>query len=212
MSRLQRLSWSALLIGIVSSLSGCSLLGHADASAVTYVLRAAPQSKEKSVADVGKESAKESALKVLAGVAAPGYDTDRVLLTRADRSLDFFAASRWAASIPRLVDALALEVWRARGTFRTFDAAASAPVQYTLRLGVQRFEIEGEIGAGTRAARVRLRATVLRASDRALVGEFEAEALAPVTADRMSVIVAAFEEAANRALAELRDQAAAKIS
>jgi ABC-type uncharacterized transport system auxiliary subunit len=84
-------------------------------------------------------------------------------------------------------------------------------VQYTLRLGVQRFEIEGEIGAGTRAARVRLRATVLRASDRALVGEFEAEALAPVTADRMTVIVAAFEEAANRALAELRDQAAAKI-
>ena len=44
-----------------------------------------------------------------------------------------------------------------------------------------------------------------------LVGEFEAEALAPVTADRMTVIVAAFEEAANRALAELRDQAAAKI-
>ena len=207
MSRLQRLPWSVLLIGIVSLMSGCSLLGQSDVSAVTYVLRATSPGKERPVAEVGKASA----LKVITGVAAPGYDTDRVLLSRADRSLDFFAASRWAASIPRVVDALALEVWRERGTFRTFDAAASAPVQYTLRLGVQRFEIEGEIGAGTRVARVRLRATVLRASDRALVGEFEAEALAPMTADRMSVIVAAFEEEANRALAELRDQAAAKI-
>ena len=119
MSRLQRLPWSVLLIGIVSLMSGCSLLGQSDVSAVTYVLRATSPGKERPVAEVGKASA----LKVITGVAAPGYDTDRVLLSRADRSLDFFAASRWAASIPRVVDALALEVWRERGGAGAVHAA-----------------------------------------------------------------------------------------
>ena len=205
MSRLQRLPWSVLLIGIVSLMSGCSLLGQSDVSAVTYVLRATSPGKERPVAEVGKASA----LKVITGVAAPGYDTDRVLLSRADRSLDFFAASRWVATAPRMLENLAVEVWRAGGVFDTFDATASVPARYALRITVQRFDVEGDAGTPARKVRVKLRGVVQNQADRSIVGDFQAEAEAQVTVERMSAIVASFEVAANDALAQLRDQAAA---
>lgn len=196
-------------VGVVM-LCGCTLLGRAEPESVSYVLRAAPVGAAPTrAAPTATNTPSTRTLKVLAAVAAPGYDTDRILLQRADRSLDFFAASRWVATAPRMLENLAVEVWRAGGVFDTFDATASVPARYALRITVQRFDVEGDAGTPARKVRVKLRGVVQNQADRSIVGDFQAEAEAQVTVERMSAIVASFEVAANDALAQLRDQAAA---
>ena len=195
-----------LVTSALATLAGCAWQGSS-APTVSYVLHATPaNSASSSNATTPSSASTPISLKILPAVTAPGYDTDRILLQRADRSLDFFAASRWAAPIPRLLETLALEVWRDGGV-RTFDVGASVPTTHALRLTVLRFDVDGDPRAGSAVVRVRLRGTLLAQADRS-TSEFEAEASAPVGETRMAAIVAAFEIASNQALANMRAQAA----
>ena len=193
----------ALVVPAAAVLAGC--VGQSGSvPTVTYVLHAVPSNTT-----ALPRTAPPFSLKLLPTVAAPGYDTDRILLQRADRSLDFFAASRWAAPIPRLLETLAAEVWR-DGGIKTFDVGASMPATHSLRLTVLRFDVDGDPRAGSAVVRVRLRGTLLVQADRS-TSEFEAEASAPVGETRMAAIVAAFEIASNQALTNMRAQAAAAL-
>lgn len=195
-----RIGSAALIAASVGLCAGCSLIGRAEAPAVSYVLRSTITSSSQAMA--------APVLKLSAVQAAPGYDTDRILMLRADRSLDFFAASRWATSVPRLVEHLAVEVWRSNGATATFDSAAPVSAGHVLRITVQRFDVEGEAGSVSRTARVRLRGTLQNTADRAVLADLQVDGVAPVTAERMSLIVAAFESAANEALVQLYRQVA----
>lgn len=186
----------------LATFAGCAWQGSSPPS-VTYVLRAVPSGT--SVQGITPIS-----LKILPALAAPGYDTDRILLQRADRSLDFFAASRWAAPAPRLLETLALEVWRDGGAFKTFDVGATVPTTHALRLTVLRFDVDGDLRAGSAVVRVRLRGTLLGQADRSIL-EFESEAIAPVGTERMTAIVAAYEAAANQAMVKMRAAAIAEL-
>src|SRR6186713_2742124 len=49
--------------------------------------------------------------------AGPGLDSDRIALLRSDNRFDFYAASRWAAPAPDLIESLILDALRANGSF-----------------------------------------------------------------------------------------------
>ena len=141
--------------------------------------------------------------------AGPGLDSDRIALLRSDQRFDFYAASRWAAPAPDLIESVMLDALRATGAFSAVfdDAAPYAPV-YNLRCGLRRFESDYTSergGAGGRAptVHVALDCTLGRRRDRQLLASFTAQGSSVAGEDRLSAVVAAFEAATATAMKEL---------
>jgi len=141
--------------------------------------------------------------------AGPGLDSDRIALLRSDQRFDFYAASRWAAPAPDLIESVMLDALRATGAFSAVfdDAAPYAPV-YNLRCGLRRFESDYTAergGAGGRAptVHVALDCTLGRRRDRELLATFTAQGSSVAGEDRLNEVVAAFEAATATAMKEL---------
>jgi cholesterol transport system auxiliary component len=184
---------------LVVVLAGCSGLRSAAPQTVTYVLRA-PVAGAASTAPAGPLAARS--LKVMGVVAQPGYDGDRILLLGGDRSLGFFAASRWVETLPEVVGTLTVETLRNAAALRTvLDESAPFGSDFTLRLTIRRFDAEYPVAGAPPRITVSFACTVARA-DRTILANFVVDAQAEAAADRMSAVVAAFEQATQRALAE----------
>ncbi len=198
-------------------LAGCSVLQGRDEPTVSYVLRPptlAAASLEPPVAPGANSPAAPGktataaplatlSLKVVRVVAQPGYSGDRILLLGEDRSLGFFAASRWVDVLPAVVGSLAVESLRGTGALRAvYDENAPFASDYTLRLTVRRFD--AEYAAKDRPPRVTVsfECTIGRRTDRKTVASFVAEARADAGDDRMREVVGAFEQATQAALAD----------
>ncbi len=152
-------------------------------------------------------AAPRDASKIVRVLAQPGYAGDRILLLGADRSLGFFAASRWVDTLPALVGTLAVESLRDSGALRAvYDDAAPFAADYALRLTIRRFDAEYPAAGGAPRVTVSLECTLGRRADRSTVASFRVEAQAKATDDRMSDVVAAFEQAAQQALAAMVQQ------
>ena len=141
--------------------------------------------------------------------AGPGLDSDRIALLRSDQRFDFYAASRWAAPAPDLIESVMLDALRATGAFSAVfdDSAPYAPV-YNLRCGLRRFESDYTSergGAGGRAptVHVALDCTLGRRRDRQLLASFTAQGSSVAGEDRLTEVVAAFEAATATAMKEL---------
>lgn len=149
--------------------------------------------------------------------AGPGLDSDRIALLRSDNRFDFYAASRWAAPAPDMVESVIVEALRAGGSFSAvFDDTSPYAPRYSLRVAIRRFEadysIEGK-GAGGRAptVHVELDCTLGRHRDRELLGTFRVQGSAVASEDRLTAVVAAFEAATAAAMAQLEQQTAAAL-
>jgi ABC-type uncharacterized transport system auxiliary subunit len=145
----------------------------------------------------------------------PGLDSWNIALLRSDRRFDFYAASRWAAPAPDLVEIAIIEALRAGGGFTSVldDSSPFAP-RYNLRCGLRRFEADYTGNSGSRAPTVfvTLDCTVGRHRDRELLGSFVAEGSAAAAEDRLNAVVAAFEAAAAKAVAELETAARVAVA
>ena len=167
-----------------------------------YVLRLPPAAAPASAANAGS-------VQLQRPEAGPGLDSDRIALLRSDHRFDFYAASRWAAPAPDLVESVMLDALRATGAFSAVfdDSAPYAPV-YNLRCGLRRFESDYTSergGAGGRAptVHVALDCTLGRRRDRQLLASFTAQGSSVAGEDRLSAVVAAFEAATATAMKEL---------
>lgn len=192
-------------------LAACSsALRSGAAEPVTYVLRAAPvaPASGQGAAASGAASVVVAApatsarlggvtLQVMRVLAQPGYAGDRILLVRPDRSLHFFAASRWPEALPAVVATLAAETLRGTGALRAVhDDAAPFSADYSLRIAIRRFDADyTNVNAAPRV-RVAVECTVGRASDRAVLAAFDAETTVDASGNRMGAVVEAFEQAA----------------
>jgi len=203
-------------------LAGCSGVTTRDTVTVSYVLRApavaapgpgaGPDAGSGAAAGVGASERSRAAadllasasLKVVRVVAQPGYSGDRILLLGDDRSLGFFAASRWVDVLPAVVGTLAVESMRGAGRLRAvFDENAPFSADYTLRLTIRRFDAEYPAKGRPPRVTVGFEAAVGRRIDRATVASFVVEAQANAADDRMRDVVAAFEQASQQALADV---------
>lgn len=194
------------------ALAGCSGLTSRDVATVSYVLRppvvvapvegggAAPSTPATGSA---ADRLANTSLKVVRVVAQPGYSGDRILLLGEDRSLGFFAASRWVDALPAVVGTLAVESLRGTSRLRAVhDENAPFAADYTLRLTIRRFDAQYAASGQAPRVTVGLECAIGRRTDRTTVASFAVEGQAAAADDRMRDVVAAFEQAAQQALAE----------
>jgi cholesterol transport system auxiliary component len=162
----------------------------------TYVLRLPPPSGIATTAVAG-------ALLVQRPEAGPGLESERIALLRTDSRLDYYAASRWAAPAPDLLESVLVDALRGTGRFAAVldDAAPFAP-RYDLRVTLRRFEADYTSGGGP-TVHVVLDCTLGRHRDRALLSSFTARGSARASEDRLAAVVAAFEAATGGAVAEI---------
>lgn len=197
-------------------LAACTGLLHSNAQPEQiYYLRAPPAASgapgATSVAAVAA-TATGASLRVATPLANPGFDSSRIMLVQADHRMNFYAGSRWPGTAPEVIGALTVETLRASGEWNWVQDSASAfPADYLLHITVRRFEADYSGGGGAPEVQVVLDCTLGRREGREVIASFVAQGAATAAADRMSEVVAAFEQATRAALQSLAQQAGAAV-
>lgn len=203
-ARLRALLFAAPLLAV----AGCGSYFTSSAPVTqTYVLRAAAAQPAMEAATQPDTAAASIALRVSRPVAGPGLETDRILLTRDGRELDFYAGGRWAAPIPDVLGSLAIETLRGRpGIATVYGEGTPFPSDYVLHIVVRRFDAAYE-GAAAPIAHVVLDCTLGRRLDRTVIDTFVIDAQDAASANRLDDVVQAYEGAARAALEQLATRA-----
>jgi cholesterol transport system auxiliary component len=193
---------------LLASLVACKGLFHSDARPEqVYYLRA----KAAPVSEAGRTVVGAS-VRVGRPIAAPGLDSAQIVLLQADHRMSFFSASRWPASVPDVVEMLAIETLRASGSWTSVENSASPfPSDYLLQISVRRFEAEYNEGGSPPEVHVVLDCLIGRREGRDVVASFVAEGSSVAATNKLSAITAAFDTAANSALGSLSEQALAAV-
>jgi ABC-type uncharacterized transport system auxiliary subunit len=189
------------------ALCGCSGVFESDLAAPqAYVLRLPPATAPAAAGTAGS-------VLVQRPEAGPGLDSERIVLLRSEQRFDFYAASRWAAPAPVLVESLMIDAVRASGTFSAvFDDSAPFAPHYNLRCALRRFEADYTRGGNSPTVFVALDCTLGRHRDRGLIASFTAQGSAVASEDRLNSVVGAFETATTAAMAELARAASEAVA
>ncbi len=143
--------------------------------------------------------------------AGPGLATEFIALLRSGQRFDFYAASRWAAPAPDLVESVIVDQLRGAGLFAAvFDDSSPYAPTYNLRCAMRRFEADYTKGS-VPTVQVALDCTLGRHRDRALLASFTAQGSAAASDDRLGDVIAAFETATAAAVGELERHTAAAL-
>ena len=196
------------IFSTVFTLTACSGVFESSVEAPqAYVLRLPPAASPEVAPNAGSVLLQRPE-------AGPGLDSERIALLRSDHRFDFFAASRWAAPAPDLVESVMIDALRATGSFSAvFDDTSPFAPRYNLRCTLRRFEADytsdrGSAGGRGPTVQVALDCTLGRHRDRELLGSFTARGSSVASEDRLNAVVAAFETATATAMTELGRAAA----
>ena len=185
-------------------LAGCSGLFQSKAKPEqTYYLRA-PAARTAAT----RAPAIPASVRVIRPAASPGLDTSRIMLVEADHRMNFFSGSRWPATAPELIEALAVQTLRTSGAWVSVGSSGGPfPADYLLQIHVQRFEADYSEGtAGAPVVHVVLECVVGRREGREVLTTFTAAGSAAAAANRLGEVVMAFEQATGVALEALSRQ------
>jgi len=196
-----------IVISASLSLAACSGVFESDLAAPqSYVLRVPPSPTPELVSGSGS-------LLVQRPEAGPGLASERIALLRSGQRFDFYAASRWAAPAPDVVESVLVDTLRGTGLFSAvFDDSAPFAPRYNLRCNLRRFEADYTKGGSAPTVFVTLDCTLGRHRDRALLASFTASGSATASEDRLNAVVAAFESATAAAMGELARGTTAAIA
>jgi len=216
---MRRCASIALLAVIASLIGACSTGFHSSSPAtLSYVLRAVPPGG--ATAATPSPNATPSAtpapapatLRVMRPAAGPGLDTDRIAALQPQARLDYFAGSRWAAPLPDVIEALAVENLQASGAWSAVQGSRAAfSADYELEITIRRFEADASAGSGAPTVQVSFDCALVRRADRTLLSSFTVQASEQASANRMGAVVASFDHAANSALADAAARALAAV-
>jgi cholesterol transport system auxiliary component len=187
--------------------AACSGGLHSSAPAAqTYILRATPAPHAPPAA-----MAAGANLRVERPSAAPGLQSAHIVIVQPNHRMGYYAGSQWAAELPLVVEELAVERLRATGDWIAVQDSESAfASEFFLQITIRRFEAQYTTDAAP-TAQVAFDCAIGRRADRALLATFSAQGAAVASANRVSAVVAAFEEAANAALSDLAAASAAAL-
>jgi ABC-type uncharacterized transport system auxiliary subunit len=141
----------------------------------------------------------------------PGLQTARIALVLPDNRLDYFAASRWSAALPQVVDAFATQSLLSSGRFELVNGSerGSGGARLIVALTARHFEADYADGENQPPqAHVAFECVLSSAASRAPLGRCDGEARVAAAANRMAPIVQAFEAAAREAMAEVTAEVA----
>jgi cholesterol transport system auxiliary component len=190
-----------LWVPLIATLAGCGGVFESTLpSPQAYVLRLPSSAGAQPAA-----AATIAPLLVQRPEAGPGLDSNGIALLRDDRRFDFYAASRWAAPAPDLLESVVVEGLRRTGAFNAVfeDGSPFAPA-YNLRITLRRFEADYSASGNAPTVHVVMDCTVGRHRDRQLLASFVASGSAVANEDRLGAVVAAFETATAAAVAEIQ--------
>jgi len=198
---------SRLLVPLALSvlLAGCGGLLRSTAPAEqTFRLRSA-------LPAVSNVAAIKTTLQLLPVAVQPGLDTTRIALVRPGNRLDWYADARWAGPLNDVVTALLAQSLRDSGRFaQVATDAAAMDADVVLAVTVRRFEAEQSAEGALPVAQVRLECTLSSLTAHRQLATFTATAAVPAGANRLTAVVAALEQAAQQAVAEVVEQAAVR--
>jgi ABC-type uncharacterized transport system auxiliary subunit len=138
--------------------------------------------------------------------AAPGFASERVPLTLPDGRFETYAAMRFVARVPELVDSALLESLRARGGFQAVEPdAGDAFARYRVLPEVREFAAVYASPGHAPTVRVTLYASLVRTRSHELIGTYTASGEAAAAEDHQHAVIAAFDAALAIAIARLGD-------
>ena len=198
-----------VLLGLI--VAGCSSMLRSDAPPVqVYTLRAAAASSD-TAAD--PHPAVAGSLRVAHPLASPGLGTTQIVLLEPDHRMNVYAGSAWAADAPALVESLATESLRASGEWASVqDAESPFPSDYLLQISIRHFDADYPAGSNAPpTVHVTFDCTLGAEEGRTVLASFVAAGSATAGANKLSEVVAAFQQATDQALASLTRQAVAAV-
>jgi len=143
-------------------------------------------------------------LAVLRPRVRAGLDTDRIAALYPDHRLEYFADARWNGPLDEVIQQLAVQQFHASGYLRNVSADASVfSSDYWLEIEVTNFEAGYSAAGAPPIVHVHFLARVGTSADRHILAVFESNAEHAASDNRMSAIVAAYNRAADQALAEI---------
>lgn len=150
---------------------------------------------------------------VLKPRVSPGLDTERLAILYPDRRLDYFADARWSGPLADVLQDLTVQVFHAHGNLRTVTEDTSVFASaYWLEIEVTDFQAEYTASGTAPQAHVHLIARIGNASDRRILGRFEADGRQAAAENRLTAIVDAYARAADAALEQVAADAAATLN
>jgi cholesterol transport system auxiliary component len=217
LGRDSRSARSAALLALLAAAatSGCTGLFHSTARPEqVYYLRPPPATAAAGATAGGADANAMAALvppaslRVTHPLAVPGLDSPHIMLVQTDHRMNFYAGSRWPAPASDLIEALAVETLRASGAWASVeDTASPFPSDYVLETDVRRFEADYTGGGEAPVVQVVIDCLIGRGEGREVIASFSATGSTPAAANRLTEVVAAFEQSTGAALESLSRQA-----
>jgi ABC-type uncharacterized transport system auxiliary subunit len=134
------------------------------------------------------------------------------MLVQTDHRMSYYAASRWPADLPEVLEALTVQTLRSSGDWSDVqDPSGTFRTDYLLQIVIRRFEADYTTHPDAPEVHVVLECTLGRRIGRELTGSFVAEGTAVAAANHLSEVVSAFEAAANQALGSVAERSAQNI-
>jgi cholesterol transport system auxiliary component len=143
-------------------------------------------------------------LAVLKPRVRSGLDTDRIAALYPDRRLEYFADVRWSGALDQVLQELAVREFLNAAAMRNVSADSSLfQSTFWLEIEVADFQAEYTGSSAAPTVHVHFLASVGKSANRQTLARFEANVEETAADNRMSAIVAAYNRAADRALAEI---------
>lgn len=172
-----------------------------------YVLAAAP-----AAASSTQTAASETDLAIGRPDVAPGLDSDRIAVLRG-RQLEYFKGVQWGGSVTEVVQALLVSSFQDQHLFHSVTSEqARVSSNYMLDVEVRDFQAEYGASGASPEVRVTIVGRIIRIKDRQLVDTLVATASRPAQENRMNVVAAAFESAAQEVALDLARRAASAVA
>jgi len=137
-------------------------------------------------------------------IATGGIDTERIALSRAPNSLDYFAGAAWTDKAPAMVQDVVIEAFEGSGKIVGIARdQVSLRADYVLQWELRRFEADYAGGLGAPTVHVAMLLRLVRMPDRVILGERRIEQSLPAEENTVPGVVAAFGRALDAASVEL---------
>lgn len=142
---------------------------------------------------------------------APGLDTDRIAVLRG-RQLDYYRRVRWGGRTAEVVQSMLVSTLNDQKLFRSVTAEqVRVATDYMLDVEVRHFESDYAAGE-LPEAHVTIIGRLIRVVDRKLVATVGSDARVAASAERMALVAAAFESAAQKVALDLAQQTAEAVA
>ena len=151
-------------------------------------------------------------LSILRPRVRTGLESDRVAALYPDRRLDYFADARWSGPLDQVIHDLAVQTFLTQASLRNVSADSTAFASgYWLEIEVLDFQAEYTAAGEAPTVNVRLLGRLGSAGERRVLARFEASSRQAAADNRLTAIIAAYEQAADATLKEIAGDVTAAI-